>query len=233
MIAGDMTAMGEGTVPSSNESPVLKRCKVRIRFRKEGVLRFLGHQDLMRCWDRLLRRAGLPLRHSEGFHPKPWISSPLALPLGLVGLDEILEFELTRPMTAEEIRQSIEAELVGGLSITSLSLHAPNEPTRVVCVEYRCDLPSAVCAETVQSRIESLRDSATALVERRHPDRPTRRIDLRPWILDADLDGRQLRFRVAVSPAGTARIEELLRLVGLEDLLDQGVLIARQRVDLA
>jgi len=45
--------------------------KFRIRFRKVGDLRLLSHHDLMRTFERMLRRAGLPFRSTEGFHPKP------------------------------------------------------------------------------------------------------------------------------------------------------------------
>ena len=80
------------------------REKFRILFRKDGPLRFISHHDLLRCWERLLRRAELPLRFSQGFHPKPRLSFPIALSLGAIGAQEILEIELVIPMTAEDLR---------------------------------------------------------------------------------------------------------------------------------
>ena len=56
------------------------RQRVRIRFRKQGDLRLIGHRDLVRCLERLFRRAGLPLGMSEGFHPKPRMSFPRPWP---------------------------------------------------------------------------------------------------------------------------------------------------------
>jgi hypothetical protein len=70
------------------------RLRVRVRFSKQGDLRLIGHRDLMRCFERLFRRAGLRLRFSEGFHPKPRMTFPLALAVGIEGTDEVMELEL-------------------------------------------------------------------------------------------------------------------------------------------
>ncbi len=70
------------------------RRRVRIRFSKSGMLRYLGHRDFVRAIERLLRRAGVVPAMTEGFHPKPKMSFPLALAVGIEGWDEILELEL-------------------------------------------------------------------------------------------------------------------------------------------
>ena len=62
------------------------RTRLRIRFRKQGDLRLIGHHDLVHAWERLLRRAGLKLRMSQGFHQRPKLSFPSALSIGLFGI---------------------------------------------------------------------------------------------------------------------------------------------------
>ena len=69
--------------------------RIRTRFRKTGELKAISHLDLMRTFERALRRTGLPLRMSEGFNPRPRLSFPAALPVGIEGLNEIMEFDLT------------------------------------------------------------------------------------------------------------------------------------------
>jgi radical SAM-linked protein len=66
------------------------RLRVRIRFTKQDDLRWIGHRDLMRVWERLFRRAGVALSMTEGFHPKPRINFPSALAVGIAGMDELL-----------------------------------------------------------------------------------------------------------------------------------------------
>ncbi len=58
---------------------------------------------MMRCIERWLRRAGLALGLSQGFHPKPRMTFPLALAVGIEGLDEVMELELAEVCTAEEV----------------------------------------------------------------------------------------------------------------------------------
>ena len=70
------------------------RHRIRVRFEKSGTLRYIGHRDLMRLLERLFRRAGVVPAMSEGFHPKPRVSFPLALAVGIEGRAELFELEI-------------------------------------------------------------------------------------------------------------------------------------------
>src|SRR5262245_30862643 len=80
--------------PKPAPRPAAPVDKVRLRFRKTGPLRLLSHHDLLRCFERLLRRAGLPVHRTHGFHPHPRLVFALSLPLGVVGCEEVAELEL-------------------------------------------------------------------------------------------------------------------------------------------
>ncbi len=96
------------------------RDKVRLRFRKDGALRLLSHHDLMRCFERMLRRAALPVRQSQGFHPKPRLVFALSLPLGVIGCEEVVELELDEILPPEEVRERLVRQAPPGLDILSL-----------------------------------------------------------------------------------------------------------------
>ena len=81
-----------------------QRHRVRIWFRKAGDLRFISHRDLVRTWERIFRRAELQLSRSEGFHPKPRMSFPAALAVGIAGTHELVEIELVASRAAESMR---------------------------------------------------------------------------------------------------------------------------------
>ena len=104
------------------------RQRLRIRFRKQGNLRLIGHRDLVRSLERLFRRAGLRLAMSEGFHPKPRMSFPSALALGIEGLDEVMELQLAEPCTAEELLERLESHEIPGLSFRSVEVLSPQSP---------------------------------------------------------------------------------------------------------
>ena len=98
------------------------RNRFRIRFAKTGLLRWIGHRDLQRLWERMLRRTGVRLSMSAGFHPKPRISFPSALALGVEGLDEVVEVDLAESIDAETVRQKLVADEQPGLVIGSVRL---------------------------------------------------------------------------------------------------------------
>src|SRR6185295_14793289 len=93
--------------------------KFRIRFRKSGDLRFLSHHDLMRSFERMLRRADLPFRSTSGFHPHPRVVFALSLPLGVVGLDEVVEVELNQELPAEDVLARLQLQAPAGLEFIS------------------------------------------------------------------------------------------------------------------
>ncbi|HIK38536.1 MAG: TIGR03960 family B12-binding radical SAM protein [Geminocystis sp.] len=91
--------------------------RLRVWFGKEGDMALISHLDLMRLFDRAIRRAGMPISYTGGFHPTPKISIASALPLGMTSSGEIVEFQLHTPMTVEEFRQRLTAQLPPGLPI--------------------------------------------------------------------------------------------------------------------
>src|SRR6516225_4142252 len=91
----------------------------RVRFTKTGKMRFLSHHDLMRLFERALRRTGLPLRMTEGYNPHPVVAFPTALGLGIESLDEILEFELTSWTSPKGIEKQLGEQLPQGVTVAS------------------------------------------------------------------------------------------------------------------
>src|SRR5438105_14607548 len=116
--------------------------KFRIRFRKGGDLRLLSHHDLMRTFERMLRRAGLPFRSTSGFHPKPRIVFPLSLPLGVVGLHEAVELEFTEELPPDDVLARLAAQAPAALHLFSIRRIPMNLTGQVCRVEYRLGIPA-------------------------------------------------------------------------------------------
>ena len=91
--------------------------KVRIRFRKAGDLRLVSHHDLMRIFERMLRRAGLPFRSTSGFNPRPRLIFALSLALGIIGCNEVADLELDADLPADEVRDRLSRQVPPGLEI--------------------------------------------------------------------------------------------------------------------
>lgn len=203
------------------------RDKVRIRFRKAGDLRLIGHHDLLRSFERMLRRAGLPIHFTEGFNPKPRLVFPLTLPLGVVGCQEVVDLELDAELPLEDLRQRLVEQAPAGLEILTLQRRERRRTGQVCQVTYRLPLPPQRGRE-LPERIAALLALPACWVERSRPQ--ARRIDVRPYILALRLADGAIEMDLRVTPTGTARSQEILGLLGLEDLLASGSILERSRL---
>src|SRR6266404_1803019 len=202
--------------------------KFRIRFRKVGDLRLLSHHDLMRTFERMLRRAGLPFRTTEGFHPKPRMVFALSLPLGVAGLDEVVELELTEELPSEEVLSRLTAEAPVGLELFSIRRIALLLTGQVCRAVYHVPIPLER-RDSVPSLCAALLAQAEIWVERAHPK--PKRVNIRPYLLGLLLDAG-LNIDLRVTPTGSARADEVLALLGLSDLLDAGALLERSTLEI-
>jgi radical SAM family uncharacterized protein/radical SAM-linked protein len=110
--------------PLSSREIVRKRPwvkKIRSHFVKVGEARFLGHLEMVDVFVRAARRAGIPMRFSEGFHPLPKISFTNPLPVGTESLAEFMDLDLDRYMKAKEFQKRLNKELPPGLRIIHAS----------------------------------------------------------------------------------------------------------------
>src|SRR5262249_14144313 len=152
----------------------------------------------------------MPFHSTSGFNPKPRLIFALSLPLGIAGLEEVVELELDAEISAEEVRQQLAAEAPAGLSILSVRSIGKKEKAQVRLVRYRAPLSDAQ-GNGLAERIDQLMKSAECWIERTRPHQ--RRIDLRPYLSNIrEMEGG-LEIDIFVTPHGTARPEEVLRLL--------------------
>jgi len=90
--------------------------RIRIRFAKEGKIRWTSHRDVARIWERGLRRAGLPVAYTEGFSPRPRLSFGLALPTGYESDAEYLDIDV-RVAESELDLNALPARLTSDLPV--------------------------------------------------------------------------------------------------------------------
>jgi radical SAM family uncharacterized protein/radical SAM-linked protein len=165
-----------------------ERYKIRLRLRKDGKARFVGHLEFMTVVHRAARRAQLPVRFSGGFHPQPRIAFPDALPTGVASDAEIIDVELFAPLTAQAVVESLNAELPEGFRILEgAALHwrtsAPSASIREVV--YRVALPDDAPAD-LAGRVAAFLAAPTVTVSRDKGHKQVE-VDLRPDVLDLDL----------------------------------------------
>jgi radical SAM-linked protein len=194
--------------------------RLRITFSKESWLVYSSHLDLMRVWERALRRAGVPLAYSAGYNPHPKLQLARALPLGHVGEEELIDVWLEEPMALEKFTQSLPPVLPEGLKIKQVrqvDAGAPAMQTQVVATEYRVIVDWDESSEVIDARIERALAQEVLLHERRG-----RRYNIRPLIealwLDAVSEGTVvLGMRLSARPRATGRPEAVMDVLGIGD----------------
>ena len=102
--------------------------RIRVWFGKIGEMALVSHLDLVRLFDRVVRRAAIPISFTGGFHPGPRISIANALSLGATSSGEIVDFELTKVIDLERFKQQLSAQLPADLpvyQVEEIPLNAP------------------------------------------------------------------------------------------------------------
>jgi radical SAM-linked protein len=193
----------------------------------------VSHHDLMRCLERALRRAELPMATSQGFNPRPRVVFAQALGLGIEGRREVVELELSEPLEPAEVLRRLAAVSPPGLDFLEAEDPGPGRAPQPEAADYRLALPPDRAEEARRSVADLLAAPSRPFLRRR-PDRD-REIDLRPFVSNAEVDdqGTTLSFRLKIDPGGSARPEEVVETLGLRDLLGDGAVLVRSDLELA
>ena len=98
---------------------------IRVRFSKLGSLKFIGHLDVMRYFQKVLSRSGLPIKYTQGFHPHQIMSFASPLGVGLTSDGEYMDFELEEERSEEEINAALQDSLTDGFQISKVTVLNP------------------------------------------------------------------------------------------------------------
>ena len=188
--------------------------RIRITFSKQGPLRYIGHLDLHKLWERATRRAELPLAYSQGFHPQPKMNIAAALPLGFSSRCEVLDMRLEREIVLDGLIQKLNGVMPGGIRVTHIAEvdeRAPALQTQVVSAEYEVILKDAGFGSDLKRTIDTVMESQSIVRTRRNKE-----YDLRPLIEDLTLIPDNILFMKLTSKEGaTGRPEEVLDVLGI------------------
>ncbi|HXZ61226.1 MAG TPA: TIGR03936 family radical SAM-associated protein [Acidimicrobiales bacterium] len=197
-----------------------ERLRLRLRFTKQGKIRFTSHRDVARMWERALRRSRLPLAYSQGFVPHPLVSFGLALPTGCESLGEYLDVRLEPGALGEtplaELPATLSPLLPEGIEVTAAALVDEAEGSlqqEVASCDWELEVPG-VPGEELAERVERLLAAPVLTVRRERKGRQTDD-DIRPAVLAMSVtspDGH-LRAEVATHPRGV-RPADLLAALG-------------------
>ncbi|MBM3138684.1 MAG: DUF2344 domain-containing protein [Chloroflexi bacterium] len=197
--------------------------RLRITFSAVGPLKYVAHLDMMRTWERAIRRSGLPLAYTQGFSPHARIALASPLPVGVVGLRELMDVWLDPPAEPAEAARRLRGAMPPGLDIVEVeevSNALPSLQSSLRSARYEVLLPAARGeAAAVRERVDALLALETLDWEEERGDR-TRRYDLRATIDAIAAKERNalllLTMDLSLAEGRTGRPAQVLRALGLD-----------------
>jgi len=185
-----------------------------LEFAVTGILRFISHLELQHYFARRLICAGLPLKFSRGFNPRPRISLPVPRTVGIASLDDRLRAELDEPVDPGPVRDSLQSPGTEAPVISMARVIDGSGLEQARAVEWRIDL-AGFDADRVAGRIERIL-AGPCLMERetKKHHRPFT-ADVRGFIGELVLENSYARAKVSYGPKGSLRPAELLELLDL------------------
>ncbi|MHC5055814.1 MAG: TIGR03936 family radical SAM-associated protein [Planctomycetota bacterium] len=187
--------------------------KLQVVFSKRPELRFISHHDLMRAFRRALRRAGIPVRMTGGFNPRPRIVLPHALEVGISSEDEYAEIELARWMPPAEFAKRLSRALPPELPVGEVRLLPPRKRgSAAVEARYAAEL-GPDDARAASAGAEDFMAKESWPVERVEHDGSRRRVDLRPHVSGLSVEGTALHLHLKLGRPGAARPREVIAAV--------------------
>jgi radical SAM family uncharacterized protein/radical SAM-linked protein len=228
-----------------------ERTRVRVRYAKLERLVALSHLETMHALLRAVRRAGLPVAHSQGYHPKPKVSFGPALSVGVESTCEHLDLELVGPADAAEIGERLGRELPEGLRVLDAQRVDPGAPSiseAMRAIHYRADFPEdlwdeGALAERVAAFLGAERAVVTRIGRPKSRDRKRhqkiaasrqREIDLKEIVTHLAVDGPgRVTFSLRADPSGSAKPAEVLAAVFGDGETPRGVKVLKEGVSFA
>lgn len=140
--------------------------KKRVYFDKFGEMKFISHLDLLRFFDRLLKKSQIPVKYSQGFHPRPKMSFGSPVSLGTEAYDELMDFELETPMSNEEVFKRLNSSNVVGFRVNKVE-EVPRKSS--IMEEYTVMIYEIEGSEEDVSKLEELlnRDEIVEVKEKK------------------------------------------------------------------
>jgi radical SAM-linked protein len=198
--------------------------RLRITFSRGEEVKYLSHLDIMRLWERALRRADIPLAYSQGYNPHPKISIAAPLPIGVTGDGELMDIFLRKTISPYFLIKAVSEQMPAGVSIVEVdqvSTRLPSLQSQVRQAEYVVQIATDRQRADVERAIDSFMEREHFPWQHRR-DGEVRQYDLRAlvdglWIIDWHDSGCAVGMCLRTGSEATGRAEQVTMALGFTD----------------
>lgn len=212
--------------------------KIRIKFAKEGAMKFIGHLDVMRYFQKVMRKADVDIRYSEGFSPHQVMSFAAPLGVGLTSRGEYVDIEVLSTDSSAEMIRRINAVMVEGMEVLSYKLlpdHAANAMSVVAAADYTVEFREGYAPEDWEGFVSGLKEwlAKDQILIMKKTKKGEKEMDIRPLIYHLSVDGKEIRMQIATGSAANLKpsmiIEAYMESRG-QELAEFALMVRRDEV---
>ena len=198
--------------------------RLRITFSRGEEIKYLSHLDIMRLWERALRRADIPLAYSQGFSPHPKISIAAPLPIGVTSAGDLMDIFLRKTISPYFFMKAVSEQMPAGITIIGVeqvSTKLPSLQSQVRQAEYRVEIATDKKKTDVEQALNSFMANEH-FPWQHHRDGEVRQYDLRAlveglWLIDWHESGCAIGMCLRTGSDATGRAEQVARALGFAD----------------
>lgn len=174
--------------------------KARIKFRKYGALRFIGHLDVMRFFQKVMRRAEIPIAFTGGYSPHMIMSFASPLGIGLSSDGEYFDIELIEPVESEDAVRRMNEACVEGIEVVSIRQIAEEKKmtgmTILAGADYLVSIKEEALPDGWQDQFRIFMEQSEIRIVKQ-TKRSEKEVDIRPMIWKWEIRGDKIYLQVA------------------------------------
>ena len=197
--------------------------KARIKFRKNGVMKFIGHLDIMRYFQKAIRRAEIPIAFTSGYSPHMIMSFANPLGVGLTSDGEYFDIELTESIASKEAVRRLNEQMVDGMEIVSFVQIPDDKKSKgmsiVAGADYLSSVKNGSLPEDLAEKLEAFYAQNEICVVKK-TKKSEKEVDIRPMIYKLECRDGKIYMRVAAGSVQNLKpelvTEAFVRYLGID-----------------
>lgn len=188
--------------------------KVRVKFAKEGAMKFIGHLDIMRYFQKAIKRAGIDVAYSEGFSPHMIMSFAAPLGVGITSTAEYFDMEIRTPIAGKEAVKSLNEVMVEGMEIKSFRQIPDGKSNAamalVAAADYYVEFREGMEPEKEwKEKVLPFMEQSEILIVKK-TKKNEKEVDIKPYIYDMHVEGNRIFLKLAAGSVKNTKPELVL-----------------------
>lgn len=188
--------------------------KARIKFRKYGVMKFIGHLDVMRFFQKAMRRADIPIAFTTGFSPHMIMSFANPLGVGLTSDGEYFDIELAEEVNMEAAVQRLNTVMVEGIDVVNMVPISDDKKRTgmsiVAAADYLSSVKEGVFPKDWKERLASFMNQSEISIVKK-TKKSEKAVDIKPMIYQLEVRGDSVYMQVATGSVENLKPELVMQ----------------------